>query len=216
VSISGLGSFGPTGSTEVEPEATTTYTLTAFYHDGTTKQESVAVTVEQAPLLLYGLLALLAVAAAIIVILLIRRYRHGSEPPGPLPREPITVSAEIIAPAETAPATTSVISAVAARLTLPDGSEIVLAGNNRDFGRHDFEKFLPQEKLTCISRQHFNITYEDNQYFIEDRASTNGTRVNGIEIRGAGRRALEDNDDLEIATRLHVKFSKNVSKEVNQ
>jgi pSer/pThr/pTyr-binding forkhead associated (FHA) protein len=111
-------------------------------------------------------------------------------------------------PAGTAPAVTSVVEIPPAKLSMPDGSEILLAGNSRSFGRHDFDKFLPQDSVSYISRQHINIWYENDQYYIEDRSSTNGTRVNGMEIKGTGRHALENEDTIDLADKLKISFKK--------
>jgi pSer/pThr/pTyr-binding forkhead associated (FHA) protein len=57
-----------------------------------------------------------------------------------------------------------------------------------------------------ISRQHLRITFEDRRFFIEDLGSTNGTRVNGSEIRGTGKRPIEDGDDIDVAGALKMTF----------
>ena len=93
---------------------------------------------------------------------------------------------------------------------MPDGNEILLAGNARSLGRHDFEAFIPQEHVPYISRQHINLWYEDGQYYIEDRSSTNGTKVNGTAIKGTGRHQLTDGDSIELAGKLSITFNENV------
>lgn len=206
VSISGVGSFGSSGTTQVKPEETTAYTLTATYIDGTALIASATVTVEQPPYLLYGLIALLAVAAAIIVALLVRRQSAApkAQAAGTRPAA-ATESAATLAAGES-PSNTSVIEAPAARLAMPDGSEVLLAGNARSLGRKDFEKFLAPDDVSYISRQHINIWFEEGKYYIEDRSSTNGTKVNGTDIKDTGRHVLEDGDAIDLAGKLNITF----------
>jgi hypothetical protein len=215
VSLSGAGSVSASGTRQVTPEDTTTYALTATYHDGTSQQATVTVNVEQVPLLLFVLVILLALAAVIIIALLVGRSKRSARSFTPDDKEAVTRDAAATAAgaaaatqqAETEPVTSPTTEVPAARLVMPDGSELLLAGSARSFGRRDLEKFLPPDKQTYISRQHFEITCEEGKYYIEDRASTNGTRVNDVEIRGTGRRTLEANDVIEIATKLKITFN---------
>lgn len=209
VNISDIGTFSAAGSTQVSPDKTTTYTLTATYIDGTTQTAAVTVSVEQPPYLLYVLIGLLAIGAIVITVLLITRPRNT-----PALHENLGTSAAAAgtAPAATVAASDSNATKPAeippAKLTMPDGSELLLAGNNRSFGRQDFDKFLSPDKKAFISRQHVNIWYEDSNYYIEDRSSTNGTRLNGSEIKGQGRHALQDGDVIELAGKLSITFKK--------
>ncbi len=215
VSITGVGSVGTSGTVQVSPERTTTYTLTAAYMDGSTQSASVTVNVEQPPYLLWCLIALLAMAviAVIVLIVLMARRRAETRPK----QEAATQAGQSTQPettpsTDTLPATTPVLEAELAKLVMPDGSEILLAGNARSFGRHDFEKFVPQEHISYISRQHFNIWYEGGHYYIEDRSSTNGTRLNGKDIKGTGRHALADGDAIELARKFSITFKKETNK----
>jgi hypothetical protein len=206
VFISGAGTFGPSGTTAVKPENTTTYTLTATYMDGTALTASATVTVEQPPYMLYGLIALLAVAAAVIVALLVRR-----QPAAPAMQSAGTRPAAATASADSStspasPATTPGIEAPAAKLTMPDGSEVLLAGNARSLGRKDFEKFMAPGEASYLSRQHINIWFEEGKYYIEDRSSTNGTKVNGTDIKDTGRHVLEDGAAIGLAGKLNITF----------
>jgi len=215
VFIEGLGSFDAMGTMTVAPDQTTTYNLTATYIDGTTQAAAVTVLVEQPPYLLYGLLGLLAIAATVIVIMLVRRPRapHPTSTAGTRAASTSAASTSTAATSTAATSTagdagpsTSVTEAPPAKLVMPDGSEMLLAGNTRTLGRQDFEKLLPGERSSFISRQHINVWYEDGKYYIEDRSSTNGTRINGSEIRGNGRQALVDGDVVELADKLSITF----------
>ena len=207
VFISGAGSFGASGTTAVKPENTTAYTLTATYMDGTALTASTTVTVEQPPYLLYGLIALLAVAAAVIVALLVRRpsAAAAAQSAGTRPAA-ATASAVTSTTSEASPATTPVIEATAAKLAMPDGSEVLLAGNARSLGRKDFEKFMAPDEVSYLSRQHINIWFEEGKYYIEDRSSTNGTKVNGTDIKDTGRHVLEDGAAICLADKLNITF----------
>jgi hypothetical protein len=206
VFISGIGSFGSSGTTEVKPENSTVYTLTANYMDGTALTASTTVTVDQPPYLLYGLIALLAVAAAVIVALLVRRPPASPAAQASGTRSATTTAAPVAATAVAPPSTAPVIEATAAKLAMPDGSEVLLAGNVRSLGRKDFEKFLAPGDVSYISRQHINIWFEEGKYYIEDRSSTNGTKVNGTDIKDTGRHVLEDGDAIDLAGKLNITF----------
>jgi len=211
VFIAGLGSFDAIGTTTVTPDQTTTYNLTATYIDGTMQTAAITVTVEQPPYLLYGLLGLLAIAATVIVIMMVRRPKAPKPPRTSAASAGTATSTAATSTAATLPAgdagpSTSVTEAPPAKLVMPDGSEMLMAGNTRTFGRPDFEKLLPGDRASFISRQHINVWYEDGKYYIEDRGSTNGTRINGSEIRGSGRQALVDGDVVELANKLSITF----------
>jgi hypothetical protein len=206
VFIAGLGSFDAVGTTTVTPDKTTTYNLTATYIDGTTQTAAISVTVEQPPYLIYGLLALLAIAATIIVIMMVRRPRASHSAYASGTRAGSATSASATSTAGDPGSSTSVTEAPPAKLVMPDGSEMLLAGSTRTFGRQDFEKLLPGDRVSFISRQHINVWYEDGKYYIEDRGSTNGTRINGSEIRSSGRQALVDGDVVELADKLSITF----------
>lgn len=206
VNIAGIGSFASSGSAQVTSEKTTSYMLTASYPDGATQTAWVTVFVEQPPYLLYGLIGLLAICAAVITVLLLRKPRPA--PVAPANESGTRAAASTAAATSTAtesPAT-SAVEAPPARLVMPDGSEMLLAGNNRSFGRQDFDKFLSTDKRSYISRQHINIWYEDGHYYIEDRSSTNGTQLNGTDITGDGRHAIAEGDIIELAGKLSITF----------
>ncbi len=205
VYIAGLGDFEAAGTTTVAPNQTTTYNLIATYIDGTTQTASVTVTVEQPFYLLYGLLALLAIAAIVIVIMMIKRPR-AQQPRTPVASTGTVTSTAATSAAATSAASTTVAEVPPAKLVMPDGGEMLLAGNVRTLGRQDFEKLLPEDRASFISRQHINIWYEDGKYYVEDSGSTNGTRLNGTEIRESGKQALVDGDVIELADKLSITF----------
>jgi hypothetical protein len=190
----------------VKPEDTIVYTLTATYMDGTALTASATVAVEQPPYLLYGLIALLAVSAAVIVTLLVRRQATAPAAQAAGTRPAAATAAAVTSTEVASPATSPVFEAPAAKLAMPDGSEVLLAGNTRSLGRKDFEKFLSPGEVSYISRQHINIWFEDGKYYIEDRSSTNGTRINGTDIKDTGRHVLEDGDAIDLAGKLNITF----------
>jgi len=51
-----------------------------------------------------------------------------------------------------------------------------------------------------VSRKHAKISFENGTYVIEDLGSTNGTYLNGDDIRGKGKQTLKDNDEIQIGT----------------
>lgn len=215
VYITDIGNAGIKGTTQISPDKVTTYTLTATYIDGTAQSTSVTVNVEQPPYLLLGLIVLLAAAAIVIVILLLRKPAEARRAQATGTEPGHTAPAEATRPEDVLPATTPVTETASAKLAMPDGSEALLAGNARTFGRNDFEKYVSPDTVPYISRQHINIWYENDQYYIEDRSSTNGTRLNGADIKGTGRHVLTDGDVIELAGKLSITFKKqNINKEM--
>jgi pSer/pThr/pTyr-binding forkhead associated (FHA) protein len=218
VSVSGIGSVGVKGNTEVAPEETTTYTISATYIDGTAQSAQVTVAVEQPTYWLWILIAVLVVVAAVVIFLVVRRHVKSEKAPATAaattkgaPTEP--ASADTTVSTDTLPITTPLIEEHSSRLVMPDGNEILLASNNVLMGRKDFEDFMPRENITYISRQHINIWYENGKYYVEDRSSTNGTRVNSREIKGTGRHAVADGDVVELASKLRIIFRENTNKD---
>ncbi len=95
---------------------------------------------------------------------------------------------------------------VSARIVLPNGMELRLSGKGRTIGRSDLARALDLDRLALISRQHFEVKLEGEQFYIEDLKSTNGTRLNGEDIGGKGAVSLKDNDIIEPAGAIHLKF----------
>jgi len=213
VSINDVYDAGVSGSMQVSPDETTTYYLTATYIDGTAQYASATIYVEQPPYLLWVIIALFVVAAIVLVILLIKRPWESRHAQGAGTQASHATQSKGTIPTDTLPATTPVVEAVPAKLAMPDGSEILLAGNARSFGRRDFEEFMPHDQTSYISRQHINIWYEEGHYYIEDRSSTNGTRLNGKDIKGTGRHQLADSDVVELAGKLKIAFKEENDKE---
>ena len=152
------------------------------------------------------LIGLLAVASVVIIALLVRKpavANAGSTGTSTGYLAPSTV------PAATLPAigtfvTTPVEAGLPAKFALPGGTTIPVTG--RPLGRRDFQALTPPEKVAFISRQHILVTYENSQYQIEDLGSTNGTKLNGSEIRGDGRHVLENGDMIELAGKVSITF----------
>jgi hypothetical protein len=142
VSITGVGAAGISGTMQVSPVETATYTLTATYIDGTSQSASVTVTVEQPPYLLWGLIALLVITVIVIAALLIRRPARARRAQAAETQAGHAAPTEDTDTADTELATTPVVEAAAAKLSLPGGNDILLAGNTRSLGRHDFEDFM--------------------------------------------------------------------------
>ena len=154
------------------------------------------------------LIALLAVAAIIIVILLLRKpvaqaVHHSTARAGTMPA---VTSPVATLPATGSPKTTPVAVGPPAKFVAANGSELSLAGDGNPLGRRDFQSMVAPDKADLISRQHITVSYENGQYYIEDRGSTNGTRLNGSPIKGTGRHALKDGDTIDLAGALSFVF----------
>jgi pSer/pThr/pTyr-binding forkhead associated (FHA) protein/DNA-directed RNA polymerase subunit RPC12/RpoP len=91
-----------------------------------------------------------------------------------------------------------------ARVIMPGGSEITLTGEPTFIERSDFNGTTSTDLLMKVSRQHILITYDRGKYYVKDygrdgTGSTNHTKLNGIDIHGKTRKALKDNDKIELA-----------------
>jgi hypothetical protein len=91
-----------------------------------------------------------------------------------------------------------------AKLIMPSGAEILLAGAPVFIERSDFEGTLSNDILMRISRQHILITYSRGKYYLKDygrngKGSTNHTKLNSVDIYGKGKKTLKDGDKIELA-----------------
>ncbi len=227
-----VGSVPASGVYTVTPGSTTTYTLTASNSGGsvtasTTVTVAPPITSYYAPttvaptaapvavltttdtgslanpwLLPAVLIGLLALAAIVIVLLVTRKpsMAAAGTHAGYLATNSVTT------PATDSAHTTPVASGVRARLMASGGGEVGLTGGFRSLGRNDFRSMLTAGKADMISRQHLQLDYQDGVYYVEDRGSTNGTRLNGELIRGKGKFVLKDGDSLELADALNLTF----------
>lgn len=95
-----------------------------------------------------------------------------------------------------------------AGLELPGGQVIPVTSMAQEFGRGDFENVVPKEVSNIISRRHFKISFSarDKKFYIEDIGSTNGTKVNGTDIKGKGSYPLNPGDVISPADVLNLKF----------
>jgi pSer/pThr/pTyr-binding forkhead associated (FHA) protein len=95
-----------------------------------------------------------------------------------------------------------------ASLELPDGQTIPMTALSQDFGRSEFESKVPKEVSNIISRRQFQISFStrDKKFYIEDLGSTNGTIVNGNDIRGKGKVPLNSGDVISPADVINLKF----------
>lgn len=157
--------------------------------------------------LTYLLLGLVAAASVIIVALLVRKPVTGTAFTGGTSagRAVSTVGVAASQPATQIPATSPVISALAASFISSSGTPMPIM--DRAMGRRDFQELAPPDLAGTISREHIRITFEDSLYYIEDTDSTNGTRLNGSEIRGSGRHIIADGDSVELARALKLTFN---------
>jgi hypothetical protein len=228
----GIGSVPVCGSYNLSPGCTTTYTLCASGSGGSV---SASTTITVAPYvsyyptsstpvatvdppatgniltgglnglagnsstLLITLLGLLAVAAAVVIALLVRRpaaSHTGNGRAGYLAATTRT--------AGRTPATTPADNGP--RFVISNGEVIPLSGGSASLGRSDFSSLMKSDDADLISRRHIRLYYEDGDCYIEDRGSTNGTKINGSSIEGKGRYLLRDGDKVELADVLTLTF----------
>jgi len=159
------------------------------------------------PMLLYILLiGLLAIAAVGVIVFLIKRpasaaaVAHAGTRAS---RLPWTTTTRV---ADGTPQTTPVATGPGPKFALADGGCIPISGNTGTLGRHDFRSLVKADKADLISREHLRFDCEDGDYYIEDRKSTNGTKINGNPISGKGRFLLNEGDKIELADALTLTF----------
>jgi serine/threonine protein kinase len=208
VEISGIGTMaGPGGTLMIKPAATTTYVLTASDPGGRTMSKSATVTVrplpfaEQAMKFLGNPVILIMAGATFAIIalgfVLLRRRRAAQS------EAKETLSLPTLQPLEKPGG----LPPVSAKLPeLPGGLEIRIAHDTRTVGRADVARGLEIDKLGLISRQHFRITIREDQFYIEDLGTAGGTRLNGTDIRERGEISLKDDDLIEPAGVIKLRF----------
>jgi pSer/pThr/pTyr-binding forkhead associated (FHA) protein len=57
-----------------------------------------------------------------------------------------------------------------------------------------------------ISWKHLFVERKNDEYYIEDTGSTNGTRLNGSNITGKGKYLLKNNDIVDLGGALSLTF----------
>ena len=152
------------------------------------------------------LLGLVAIASVVTVALLVRKPAVANVPGGGTSTDWAISSVTVAAsqPATLTPVTTPAPSTLDAKFISPAGTAMPIAAG--PLGRRDFQGMTSPDLAGTISRQHIRITFEDRHYYIEDLGSTNGTRLNGSEIRGSGRHVIQNNDRVELAYALNLTF----------
>lgn len=93
------------------------------------------------------------------------------------------------------------------QLQLESGDSISVEKSERWLGREDFVDYLSPDKAKFISREkHFQISRDDEKFYILDGDSTNNTILNGEEIRGEGKKEIEDGDEIKVADEVLLEF----------
>lgn len=215
-----IGPVASSGSYNVKPDATTTYTLTATNIDGTVSANATVtvaayaaastyttspeitgsgsgLTGNQWPLYIL-LMALLAAAAVVVVILVTRK-----------PRVTLAGARTGYQPAAAEGTRTGIphtTPAQGAKFMTADGECVPIPGNAGALGRNDFLSLVKPSKADLISRQHLHVECNKDGYYIKDNNSTNGTRLNGSPITGKGMHMLKNNDMIDLGGALTLTF----------
>ncbi|MFU2158845.1 FHA domain-containing protein [Caldisericum sp. AR60] len=88
--------------------------------------------------------------------------------------------------------------------------EYILGEGVTYIGRDDPNShWYPQIKLNedrTVSRKHCSIVKEGEEYFIEDQGSKHGTRLNGEEIKGQGKKRLNNGDKINLGEGSEITF----------
>jgi len=121
-------------------------------------------------------------------------------PPAPPSQQPTAVLPQAGTPAKT------VVGTPLARLVLPDGKFVNIMQTVEEFGRSNFEGLVPPNVLNYISKRHFRIQLLGNKWYIEDLGSTNGTLVDGQQIKGKGPVELRPGAEIQPAGVISLRF----------
>ncbi len=95
---------------------------------------------------------------------------------------------------------------IVAKLILTNNNVIIVKGE-KILGREDFLGVIPSDKLYFIGRDHFKITMNDCNFYIQDLKTKNGTTVNGEELQGSQKYKLIDGDEIVVAKSLRIKYN---------
>lgn len=95
-------------------------------------------------------------------------------------------------------------------LVMPDQSEVTIQQTSRVFGRRDLNMFLKPENAKEVSRVHFTIVMENEEFYLQDggpdpknhqawKRSINGTSVNGALLEPSAKQKLNTNDVIDVS-----------------
>ncbi|MCC6005306.1 MAG: FHA domain-containing protein [Thermofilum sp.] len=122
----------------------------------------------------------------------------------------ISIAAATIAVAAVAVVAVYYVYAQPAVYLLIDGQALRLRGSRIVIGREDLAGILPPEKLAYVTRRakggQFQIIRYGNAFYIQDPGSTNGTYVNGVDIRGRGWVQLRSGDVISVPNAFQAMF----------
>ncbi len=156
---------------------------------------------------MYLLLGLLVVASVVLSVLLGRKPIVANTQRAGMKTEYATSATTIVTatqPATLTPMTTIIEIGLPAKFVSSAGITMPITG--KPLGRKDFQALTLPDKIDTISRQHILVTYTNGVYYIEDLNSTNGTKLNGSEIKGSGKHTIENGDTVELAHVLSLTF----------
>lgn len=164
------------------------------------------------PLILIGLIMLLG--GGLLIYNAQKKAPAPSAAPAALPpARPVSEYSSTVA-IPSAPAVTRVAVQPApgtrvalAYLEAPNG-RLIVSSVDQPFYRNDFAGIVPAGLLDTISqsRPQFIIRFRGGRFYIEDPGSTNGTLLNGRQIRGMGMQELRDGDIISPAGVINLVF----------
>jgi len=93
-----------------------------------------------------------------------------------------------------------------ARLELPKGGFLPVTGAYQMFGRENMQGQVSAGEANVISRAHFAIFFRGGKFYVEDKASKNGTLLNRTEIMGTGPHEIKEGDAISPAGTLELRF----------
>ena len=229
ITFSGIKTIAEYRVQENDPTGVYTFRITAWDTNGNLLgQVDIPFTVEEEEQILpfQAIVAIIAAAAIIIMAIAVIKWRKtGEEKPPIIPESAKGSPPELgVYPPElgektlvvTKPGTISIQGPGGATKTIVAyfqfGSQIIpVSSIPQKFGREDFVGKVPADILNKISRRskpHFQINYDYSRgcFIIRDDQSTNGTYVNGEDIRGKGWIELKNGDTVNLAGLINLRF----------
>lgn len=149
-----------------------------------------------------GAVAAVAIAAIAMFAMRNRGARGGvtvvGAPPMPVPPSP--------APLRTEVKQATAVGTALAYLQLPNGQLIPITSPVQEFGRDQLSPYIPADQAKYISARHFRIMLQGNKWYVEDLGSTNGTIVDGQQIKGRGPVEIQKGSVISPAGVVMLKF----------
>jgi len=158
--------------------------------------------------ILLGLI--LVFAGGYLIHISVQKKPQPTVVPQPIQQPVSTTPTRVVStatPTQVLPSQATGTKTVLAYLEAPTG-RLIVSSLTQHFYRKDFVGIVSDSMLDVISQSkpQFTIYFRGGKFYIEDRMSTNGTLLNGKQIKGTGLHELKDGDIISPASAVNLKF----------